>query len=266
MSKKPVAVVCTICSSSRVREIVLLSGGEQIMFCQNCKNAFTCPKPQLPDYSSEDFQTQNQDTEKLTLLKDLPGEIGKSYAIQLQIIEKNVPKGSAILEIGGGEGIFLEMLKDKGYETELIEPSVSASKRARARGLNVYTGYFQDKEFYRKYALICMSHVLEHIDDPLSVLAKLRMLLLPGGYILLSQSNFEGFMPWFLKSDWYAWVPNQHFTHFSLSGTKYVAAKSSFSISTYKYSRLVHGPSVYHSVLKYIPFLQDQIHILLQVR
>jgi 2-polyprenyl-3-methyl-5-hydroxy-6-metoxy-1,4-benzoquinol methylase len=181
------------------------------------------------------------------------------------MIEKKLAKSSAVLEIGGGEGIFLDMVKRAGYDVELIEPSYTASQRARKRGLNVHNDYFDNRAFDRKYALVCMGHVLEHIDDPLNTIKKIKDVLSPGGFILLTQTNVNGFMPRFQKEHWYAWVPDQHFTHFSLAGLKYLARQSDLVVSDYKYSRLVHGPSIYHKTLKYIPFLQDQIHILLQM-
>ncbi|HLA58617.1 MAG TPA: class I SAM-dependent methyltransferase [Puia sp.] len=266
MSKQKLNIHCTICNSPDVDEMVFLSHNAKVMFCNNCKNAFTYPKPKLPDYSSEDFQAGKGEIEILARLEDLPDEIKKSYAIQLAMVDRNLPKGSAVLEIGGGEGIFLDMLKRIGYDVELIEPSVSASLRAKKRELKVQNDYFENKTFDRKYSLICMAHVLEHIDNPLNTINKIKTLLEPRGFILLTQSNFRGFMPFFLKNNWYAWVPDQHFTHFSLAGLRYLATRTSLSVSEYKYSRLVHGPSIYHQVLKYIPFLQDQIHILLQLK
>lgn len=259
-------MVCTVCHSPDAHEMIALFDKAKIMLCRSCKNAFTLPKPKLPDYSAEDFQAGQGDIDRLTHLEDLPEEIKTSYALQLKMVTKYIPKGSSVLEIGGGEGIFLDMLKKSGYDVELIEPSVSASQRAAKRGLNVQNDYFQNVSFNKKYSLICMAHVLEHVDDPLHAIDQIKQLLAPGGFILLAQTNFKGFMPWLLKADWYAWVPDQHFTHFSLAGLRFLARKSSLSVSTYKYSRLVHDPSIYHQTIKYIPFLQDQIHILLKMK
>lgn len=259
-------IACTVCSSADAQEMITLFDQSKIMLCKNCKNAFTRPKPKLHDYSSEDFQAGQGETDRLTHLEDLPEEIKISYGLQLAMITKNIPKGSTVLEIGGGEGIFLEMVKRQGYEVELIEPSVSASHRAAKRGLNVQNDYFQNVSFSKKYSLICMAHVLEHVDYPMNVIHQIKQLLTPNGFILLAQTNFRGFMPLLLKANWYAWVPDQHFTHFSLAGLKYLAKKSSLSVSTYQYSRLVHGSSIYHQTIKYIPFLQDQIHILLKMK
>src|SRR5918994_4021499 len=105
MSQQASLINCTICNSPNSREMLCLSNNIKIMLCKNCENAFTYPRPKLPDYSAEDFQSRDGARDKLTSFKDLPDEIKKSYSIQLEMVEKNIPKGSRILEIGGGEGI-----------------------------------------------------------------------------------------------------------------------------------------------------------------
>ncbi|MFN9959624.1 MAG: hypothetical protein ACK55I_41590, partial [bacterium] len=66
---------------------------------------------------------------------------------------------------------------------------------------------------------------------------ELKNRLHPNGFLLLTQTNFRGFMPTILKQNWYAWVPEEHFTHFSLKGLKYIGKATSLSMIDYKYSR-----------------------------
>ncbi len=256
---------CTICDSSDVKVLLADVSGAQIFLCNNCHNAFTWPTPQLPDYRTEDFQSKGKQDSTLTQWHELPREILESYAIQSALVEKYLPTGAEILEIGGGEGIFLSMLRDKGYLVELTEPSRTAAARARERGLTVYNDYFQNVDLKKEYALICLAHVLEHIDNPLRTLNALRLLLKPGGFILLTQTNFKGFMPVMQKNNWYAWVPDQHFFHFSISGIKFLAQKAGMEVMAYRYSRLVHGQSIYNSAIRFIPRLQDQFHVMLKI-
>jgi len=257
---------CTICHSSNTREIISLPLAKHIYLCKNCHNAFTFPQPSLPDYKNEDFHANGLVTDKLTRFEELPEEIRTSYSIQLHLIEKYLKKDDLILEIGGGEGIFIDLLYKQGYSVEMTEPSLSASSRAIKRGFKVYNNYFQEAKFDSAYSLIIMAHVLEHIPDPLSIMEMLKLHLSSNGMVLLTQTNFNGFMPRFLKENWYAWVPEQHFSHFSIEGIRYIAENSNFEIVDYKYSRLYHGKSIYHQVLRYIPFLQDQIHVLLKLK
>ncbi len=257
---------CTICGHNDSREIVEFVSGVKILVCAKCSNAFTYPPPKLPDYVAEDFHANGEATNKLTRLEDLPEEIRTSYDIQSKLVERHVSKGEPILEIGGGEGIFLNILLERGHLVEMNEPSLSAAARARSRGLKVYNDYFQAVRFDSAYSLIAMAHVLEHIEDPMKFIWNLRTILKPSGYLLLTQTNYRGFMPRFLKDKWYAWVPEQHFSHFTINGIRFMADNSDFEIVDYKYSRLYHDRSVYHRALRYIPFFQDQVHVLLKLK
>ena len=259
-------IQCTICGSGKTTVMLMYSPGVNIMHCKTCDNAFTFPKPQVPDYAREDFQAGANELKEPTPFLSLPHEIQVSYQRQLNMVRDNVSNGAQVLEIGGGEGIFLELLKSAGYEVALVEPSLTAAGRASQRGLTVFNDYFHNLKFERKYSLICLSHVLEHIDDPIHTIRQLTSLLEPSGFILLAQTNYKGFMPRLLKEHWYAWVPHQHFSHFSLNGLRFISHQTNLRVKEYRYSRLVHGKSIYHSVLQYIPPLQDQIHILLQHR
>lgn len=257
-------VRCPVCQSMRVRPHLIVARGAEILICGNCRNAFTCPPPEIPDYQNEDFQARNGDGDTLTRLKDLPIEISESYSAQLEMIAKRITVGSSVLEIGGGEGIFLEMVSNAGYSTRLVEPSIAAANRAKKRGINVINDYFSPDIFDQKFDLICMGHVLEHVPSPVEFIEGVKTRLFRNGYILLTQTNYEGLMPRLLKGNWYAWVPHQHFTHFSIPGLKYLAEKTELQVIEFRHSRLVHGASALDRVLRYIPFLQDQIHVLMR--
>lgn len=256
---------CPICNSSRTKEVVHLKNEKKVFACKNCGNAFTYPKPQIPDYENMDHHASDRINEKCELkyITDLYQEIQVSYKIQNKIIRKYLQKNSSILEIGGGEGIFLDTLKND-YQVELAEPSKSAAQRASIRGIKVYNDYYQNLYLDNTYDLICMSHVLEHIDNPIETVNSLKKNIRNEGYILLTQTNYKGFMPLFLKENWYAWVPEHHFWHFSIEGMKYLANITGLKIIDYKYSRLYHGKSIYHEAMKFFPSLRDQFHILLK--
>src|SRR5258708_15705205 len=104
----------TICGSRDIGVLIADVSGSQIFLCHRCLNAFTWPKPRQPDYRTEDFQVKGERHSALTDLRQLPVEIRESYAIQSGLVEKYIPLGAEVLEIGGGEGIFLNMLRDKG--------------------------------------------------------------------------------------------------------------------------------------------------------
>jgi hypothetical protein len=79
-------------------------------------------------------------------------------------------RGKRIVEIGCGEGMFLERLAKHDNHCIGFEPGPDAV-RARSRGIEAYAEYFQGSRLFdlKADALICR-HVIEHLANPLDFL------------------------------------------------------------------------------------------------
>ena len=93
-----------------------------------------------------------------------------------------------LLELGCGEGKFLSSIADlKQVQAQGIDLSESAIAEARAKGLNVRRAAIEDiigKQ--ERFDVIVMSHVLEHVEDPLGIAKSCRALLNKDGAIFFS--------------------------------------------------------------------------------
>jgi len=78
--------------------------------------------------------------------------------------------GKRVVEIGCGEGLFLERLAKHDNHCIGFEPGPDA-ERAAARGIEAYPEYFQGSRLFDLHAdaLICR-HVIEHLANPLDFL------------------------------------------------------------------------------------------------
>jgi len=93
-----------------------------------------------------------------------------------------------VLEIGCGYGHLLKEFADAGAEVEGLEPDSEKVRFARERlGLSgVEQGFLGEAALGgASYDLVLMSHVLEHLADPVRGLTQLRDLLRPGGRLFL---------------------------------------------------------------------------------
>lgn len=251
---------CTLCGSHNIKLITSVDTFK-ILECKKCHIAFTFPPPSLPDYENMDFHSQNEkDNEKKLILKiDLPFDWQKLIETQVSLIKKNFDLNDDILEIGCGEGIFLNELKLQGFKnTSGIEPSRTAAIRAQKRGLNVTNSYFSPEAFKSKYNLVIMSHVFEHIQDPMSFLNQIVQILKPSGSIMFTQTNFKGLIPRYEKARWYAWVPEHHYWHFTLKGLTLLMNKQNFSLNQSAYISLVHPHNFLYKLANKRESLKDQ--------
>lgn len=91
--------------------------------------------------------------------------------------------GAHWLDFGCGPGGILDVLAPRAASTAAVEPNADYAARLTARGHTVHGSI--DHIGDARYDVITMFHVLEHLIDPIAVLAKLKAHLRPGGRIVI---------------------------------------------------------------------------------
>jgi SAM-dependent methyltransferase len=113
--------------------------------------------------------------------------LARTYGRYLAKLERHERRHDALLEVGCGNGFFLEEARRQGYETVRgVEPSTDAVAQAPP-GLRdeivvdvMRNGLFDEQSF----DAICFFQVLDHLADPAGVLGECLTLLRPGGLLL----------------------------------------------------------------------------------
>jgi SAM-dependent methyltransferase len=95
-----------------------------------------------------------------------------------------------LLDVGTGIGQFLNAARD-GYEVEGTELSARAVEIAKDKyGLRIHWGALEDIDFQeRRFEVITLFHVLEHVHDPRALLSRCRELLSRDGIIVMAIPN-----------------------------------------------------------------------------
>jgi 2-polyprenyl-3-methyl-5-hydroxy-6-metoxy-1,4-benzoquinol methylase len=100
-----------------------------------------------------------------------------------------------LLEIGPGEGAFLEAVREALPEARVggIDRSPAEADRCRCRGLKVSCGTIEEAPLSDKpYTHVAAFHVLEHALDPLGMLRAIASCMEPGGHLFLEVPNIFG--------------------------------------------------------------------------
>lgn len=259
--RKTVDFVCPLCRSESSSYAIGIAGESRIIACNKCTNAWTYPPPRWINYEEKNFFSQFSYQEA----KDLPDQWRKAVLMQANLLEKYLPKQSKILEIGCGEGLFLRELLRRGFVGYGIEPSIAASEIARKSGLKVTTGYFPGTNMKGPFDAIVAIHVLEHASDYLEFLKEVGKLV-PGGIVLIVQSNWRGLVPSLQKEKWHAWAPEHHFWHFTTKGLKILLETLQWKVMEVEYSSLYHKNSIVSRSGAAIPGLGDQFHMIVRMQ
>ncbi len=146
----------------------------------------------------------------------------------MQNIEKFIPPGK-LLDIGCSNGAFIDAANHYGWEASGIEPRVSSAEYAQSRGLTVHTELLQNLSFDEgSFDVITMWQVIEHLLDPVDILKECRRVLSKGGILALSTPNIKSIGWKFLKSDWPAIDPRNHFHLFDIKSMNRIMKSSGF--------------------------------------
>tara|TARA_Y100001968_G_C19411056_1_gene746321 strand:- start:840 stop:1844 length:1005 start_codon:yes stop_codon:yes gene_type:complete len=98
-------------------------------------------------------------------------------------------KNNKLLDVGCGNGKFLLRARDIGYEVYGIDFDPTAVDNAMENKLSVDCGNLLEINYKRKFDAITMSHVIEHLDNPLDYIKEIYRLLKPGAYFYIATPN-----------------------------------------------------------------------------
>ena len=87
-----------------------------------------------------------------------------------------------LLDVGSGLGVFPARMKEEGWQCTALDPDPGATRHARERiGIAAVEGDFMTQGELGRFGLVTFNKVLEHVEDPIDMLARSRDLLLDGG-------------------------------------------------------------------------------------
>ena len=148
----------------------------------------------------------------------------------VEVLRCKQPAGGwkTILDVGCGDALFFRQLQQFG-EVEGVEPVAAVIDPESEFRQRIHVGSF-DQNFQpkKRYSLILMLDVLEHLDDPLAALRRAYVLLQPGGLLLITVPAFP--MLWTSHDDL-----NHHRVRYTRSSLTSEAKSSGFKIVEARY-------------------------------
>jgi 2-polyprenyl-3-methyl-5-hydroxy-6-metoxy-1,4-benzoquinol methylase len=214
--------------------------------CQNCKLYVTGKSQKeidkiLQHYYDKDFW--NEDLENL-----LESNFTDSYSIGRIKIWKSQKKycndilnnSKTILEIGSGHGEAIYNFDKIGYNVTGIEPDKKnvTSINKKLKNSKCIVEKAETFSFEKKFDIIWLNHVFEHLTQPIQFLRKISNFLNDSGFIFIEVPSVEK------KNDYRQFKTVPHAYNYSKSSLINISKKANYKIIKCDYFRspkLVEG-------------------------
>lgn len=120
-----------------------------------------------------------------------------------------------VLDIGCGGGDWLQAAREAGWSVAGVEPDPQARAHAVAAGIDVRPGLSDWSDHEGRFDAVTLSHVIEHVHDPLETLGYAYALLRPGGQIFVDTPNIDAHGHELYGRDWRGLETPRHLVIFN---------------------------------------------------
>ena len=207
-----------------------------LLYNSNLDMLETFPQPKEGDlaqyYESENY-ISHTDSKKSFI--DKLYQIVKKHTLKnkLKLINSFETEGKNILDIGCGTGDFLSVCKRDAWNVVGIEPNEKARTLANIKLFGnspsqVLSDVIQINS--KKFDVITLWHVLEHIPDLATYISTLKMLLKPTGVLVVAVPNFKSYDAAYYKQFWAAFDVPRHLWHFSQKAIQLLFSKAEMKL------------------------------------
>lgn len=224
---------CPICAGMNSKEVQKYRGVSPLFEdrllrrCSDCALVYTSPMPseqEIREYNEGYFKNAHSALE-LTIEQEVffRAMAGKRVRFMEKSLRKSLDECKEVLEIGSGHGFLAEEILTKFEDINYfaIESDSSCHKELVRRGVTLERT-FSDK----KYDIIILSHILEHVENPIEFLGLTTESLKDDGELFIDVPC----------QDWrYKEVDEPHLLFFNKMSLEYLISKSGLEIERISY-------------------------------
>ena len=260
---------CPLCKGIQIESAYVLNRIKRedfpVVNCNDCGTFFLYPEPSesvLKDSYSEKYHGSREKKFMGIIQRIRISEVNRRY----RLCKKRLPQNGKVLDIGCGEGLFIEKFRKHGSNVVGIEVSDIADQRSSKKGLQVIKGTFETVDLKgEKFDLISLIHVFEHLSEPYAVLDKIGRHFNPGGQLLIVIPNISSWQARMFKGNWFHWDPPRHLFLCTPEALKDKMDSMEYELVHERYLSLEMNPfGLFQSILNFLGFERDSFYTLIK--
>jgi len=172
--------------------------------------------------------------------------IGKIADREFRHLPATTGQTRSVLDVGCGDGGFLAEACACGWKVLGLEPDPKAAAIAKRRGVPVHLGGLECLNGQAQaFDVITLSHVIEHVPDPVQTLRDCWRLLKSGGQLWLETPNVNSLGHQVFGPNWRGLEAPRHLVLFSPA-----ALQRALSVAGFTASRVMPSPSARRWIFK----------------
>jgi 2-polyprenyl-3-methyl-5-hydroxy-6-metoxy-1,4-benzoquinol methylase len=136
------------------------------------------------------------------------------------------------LDVGCGIGAFIDVMKQKGWQVEGVEPDGDARKLANELfqlSIKQPSALFDFPP--SSFDAITLWHVLEHVHDLHNYIKQLKTLLKKSGKLFIAVPNYQSLDSEIYRLKWAAYDVPRHLYHFSSKAIQVLVEQNGLKIT-----------------------------------
>jgi SAM-dependent methyltransferase len=204
---------CVICNNDRsavdaeTTSYLNLPEPFAVVACRDCGFRWLNPRPTAAEYTalySDGYfaKAADNNTPETPWLRNFPpveedystaivNRLTSHFRSRLRLLERLCPRKGSILDVGAATGDFVVLAREAGFETVGLEPSPAACHMAREKhGVSLTCGdLFSYDAGNKRFDVVHLNHVFEHLLDPAAALDRIRRLMHPDSLLVIEVPN-----------------------------------------------------------------------------
>ena len=208
------------------------------------------------DYVSSNYQDQDGIASTFKHIISLPpsqsdniGRVQRILDFSINHFANSPGDGSlSVLDVGSGLGVFPFKIKEAGWDCTALDPDIRSVRHVREIvGIEAIQGDFMMVQNIGQFDLVTFNKVLEHVENPINMLAKSLTHLHCDGFVYIEVPDGESAIVEGPEREEF-FIDHPHI--FSLTSLSLLSTQAGFSVQTIERIREPSGKHTLRAFLK----------------